>query len=63
MAEKKWKCRKCGSELAPSQVVFDYMNLSFSENLLCCPKCGQVMIPHDLAKGKMTEVEQMLEDK
>jgi hypothetical protein len=28
-----------------------------------CPKCGYVLIPEQLALGKMHQVEQLLEDK
>ncbi|MBQ8974760.1 MAG: zinc ribbon domain-containing protein [Oscillospiraceae bacterium] len=61
--DKKWKCRKCGEELKITPSIFDYMQRSFSEELLRCPKCGQVLITASLADGKMLEVEEMLEDK
>ena len=61
--EKKWTCRKCGVELKKQKTVFDYMSRTFSEDLLKCPKCGKVLIPSDLADGRMAEVEEMLEDK
>ena len=60
---KKWKCRKCGAELKTNQAIFDYMQRSFSEDLLKCPKCGKVLITSNLANGKMHDVEEMLEDK
>ena len=63
MAEEVWKCRKCGCELQKKKVVFDYLSLTFSENLMRCPKCGRVLIPKELADGKMVEVEQLLEEK
>lgn len=31
--------------------------------MLRCPKCGQVYIPEDLAKGKMAQLEKSLEEK
>ena len=58
-----WKCRKCGKELVPEKVVFDYLGHTFSETLDRCPHCGRAMIPGELAEGKMAEVETMLEDK
>lgn len=61
--EKKWKCRRCGCELRQQNVVFDYLSLTFSEELLRCPKCGRVLIPRDLAVEKMVEVEAQLEEK
>jgi hypothetical protein len=35
----------------------------FPVDLLRCPKCRQVFIPEELARGKMSEVEKLLEDK
>ena len=61
--DKKWVCRKCGAELKTAQTIFDYMQRSFSEDLLKCPKCGKVLVTSSLADGKMHDVEQMLEDK
>lgn len=60
---EEWKCRKCGEALVKKKTVFDYMGRTFSEELYKCPKCGLVLIPPDLAKGRMAEVEEMLEDK
>ncbi len=39
------------------------MGRTFSENILNCPKCDLVLIPSDLALGRMSEVEELLEDK
>lgn len=61
--EEGWKCRSCGCELGKQKVVFDYLSLTFSEDLLRCPKCGRVLISRDLATGKMVEVEAQLEEK
>jgi hypothetical protein len=57
------KCVKCGCGLEPKKTVFDYMGMSFTYDVMCCPKCGAVLIPQDLAEGKMAEVERMMEDK
>jgi len=59
----EWKCMKCGERLVPRKVVFDYMGRSFSEDFPCCPKCGLVLVPPEMAEGRMADVEQMLEDK
>jgi uncharacterized protein (DUF2225 family) len=40
-----------------------YLNHEFSHELLRCPVCGQVYIPEELANGRISEVETMLEDK
>jgi hypothetical protein len=37
--------------------------MSFSHDVLRCPKCRKVFIPRELAEGRMAEVEMMMEDK
>ena len=60
---ESWICRKCGKPLKLQKIVFDYLGHSFSHELPQCPQCGKVMITGELAAGKITEVETMLEDK
>jgi len=60
---EEWSCAKCGVALAPKNNVFSYMGMTFSHEVLCCPKCGMVFITKELAEGKMAEVEQLMEDK
>ena len=62
-AERAWKCGKCDVRLVPKKTVFSYLGRSFTHSVSCCPKCGGVFIPPDLAEGKMAEVEEQLEDK
>ncbi len=57
-----WKCA-CGEELKPKTVDITYLEAQFTVELLACDKCGLVLVPEDLARGKMFEVEQLLEDK
>lgn len=40
-----------------------YLNNAYPVDLLSCPHCGLVLVPEDLALGKMVEVERALEDK
>jgi len=61
--DEKLICRKCNEKLALKKVVFEYIGSNFTYDLPCCPKCGDVFISAQLAEGKITEVEQMLEDK
>ena len=61
--EEKWTCRKCGVPLIEQKVVFEYLGHSVSQEMPKCPRCGKVLIPADLAEGRMAEVEAMLEDK
>jgi NAD-dependent SIR2 family protein deacetylase len=57
------KCTKCNETLSDRKTVFHYLERSFTHEVPCCPKCGKVYIPPDLAEGKMAEVETQLEDK
>ncbi len=56
-------CAKCNIALEERQVEFSYMGAVFHHDFPCCPSCGQIFISEEIAKGKMTEVEQELEDK
>ena len=57
------KCMKCDRELVQKKVVFEYMGHTVAHEVPACPKCGKVYISEELAEGRMSEVEQMLEDK
>jgi hypothetical protein len=56
-------CDKCKVEMAEYEVQFSYLNRSFRHKVPRCPQCGQVYIPEELAGGRMSEVEKLLEDK
>jgi hypothetical protein len=58
-----WKCARCDEKLVSRNVIFTYLGMSFSHEVLCCPKCRKVFIPKTLAEGKMHEVEKLMEDK
>jgi hypothetical protein len=59
----EWSCTGCGKPLEIIKVGFTYMKGNFELPLPACPGCGLVMIPEDLAMGKMAEAERILEDK
>lgn len=59
----EWTCDSCGEKLTLGKVDIDYLESRFSVELPRCERCGLVLIPEELALGKMLEVEQMLEDK
>lgn len=64
MEENKTRiCCRCKVDLKPAKVSFDYLGHSFHAEMPRCPECGQVYIPEELVKGRMAEVEMMLEDK
>lgn len=60
---KKVKCFKCGKNLEEQEKIFVYLEREFSHNVLCCPECGQVFLPEMLVKGRMKQIEMMLEGK
>ncbi|MDK2956609.1 MAG: hypothetical protein PWQ57_2105 [Desulfovibrionales bacterium] len=63
LPETNWRCGKCGEKLTPRITNVEYLGNTFTMELLACEKCGLVLIPEDLARGRMFEVEQLLEDK
>ena len=65
MAEEKKVilCFKDKVELQPIKTYLSYLGHSFYAEILKCPICGEVYIPEDLAKGRIADVEQQLEDK
>ena len=56
-------CCRCQVPLEHARAEFSYMGHTFHTDLPKCPKCGQIFISEDMAKGKMAEVETELEDK
>ena len=56
-------CCKCNFKLVPGKTVLKYLGFSMNVDLLRCPLCGLVYLPEELVKGKMSEVEILLEDK
>jgi ribosomal protein S27AE len=61
--EEDWRCRKCGGTLVSRKIVFEYLGHTLSHELPACPRCGIVLIPSDIAGGKMADAETSLEDK
>jgi hypothetical protein len=58
-----WLCAVCGEKLRQAPVKLSYISTVFDVELPCCPKCGFIFIPPELAEGKMREAERILEDK
>jgi predicted RNA-binding Zn-ribbon protein involved in translation (DUF1610 family) len=58
-----WECAKCGVPLEVGKVTVEYLGSAYPVDLFKCPRCGLVMVPEELALGKMAEVEKTLEDK
>lgn len=59
----EWRCDACDETLCAHETRIEYLGNEFAVELFQCPRCGLVLIPEDLALGKMLEVEQLLEDK
>ncbi len=58
-----WVCARCGAALIVKSINVSYLGSGYPVDMLQCPQCGKVLVPEDLAIGKMAEVEQILEDK
>jgi len=56
-------CARCDEALLISPVNLSYLGHGFPVELPCCPKCGMIFIPEELAVGKILHVEKSLEDK
>ncbi|MDR1471282.1 MAG: Mut7-C RNAse domain-containing protein [Synergistaceae bacterium] len=62
-APGKLTCGLCGVPLELIKAQFGYLGHKFHTEVPRCPKCGQVFISEELARGRMAEVETLLEDK
>ena len=58
-----WACARCGEQLVLGEIEIAYLGSAFPVKLWHCKRCGLVLIPEELALGRMLEVEKMLEDK
>jgi RNase P subunit RPR2 len=56
-------CAKCKKPLVPGKVIASYLGSEFPIELWKCPECGKILVPKELATGRMLQVEQALEDK
>jgi len=61
--KKKLVCCKCQKELEMMKTDFTYLGHTFFTELPRCPECGQVYIPEELVRSRISEVEMQLEDK
>ena len=57
------RCAKHGVPLEKGKIDVTYQGHTYSLDVLCCPVCGLAFIPEEIAKGRMLEVEQTLEEK
>ena len=56
-------CFRYRRELVLTEAGFSYLGRTFHTKVLRCPRCGLVFVDLKLAKGRMTDVEEQLEDK
>ena len=56
-------CQKCNEPMVLKRTGFTYIGRTFHTEVLQCPTCGLVFVPQDLVKGRMKEVESLMEDK
>jgi len=61
--EVEWICARCGEPLTLGEIEVAYLGSAFPVKLWHCKRCRLVLIPEELAQGRMLEVEKMLEDK
>ncbi|MCL4367830.1 MAG: hypothetical protein M1337_01455 [Actinobacteria bacterium] len=59
----EWICNRCKVSVEVQKVRLQYRGSIFALDLPACPRCGMVLIPEELAVGRMAEAEQVLEDK
>lgn len=64
MEEKqKLICSRCKVEMELRDATFSYLERTFQHKVMRCPQCGQVHLPEELVKGRMSQVESAMEDK
>ncbi len=60
---REWRCALGDHALEPRSVTLSYLVAGFPVKLQTCLEHGLVLIPEELATGRMLEVELALEDK
>jgi ribosomal protein S27AE len=61
--EDELVCGKCGVPLVQGEAKFTYLGHTFTHSVPKCPRCGMAYISEELTRGRIAEVETMLEDK
>jgi len=56
-------CDRCKVEMQEMEAQFGYLGRSFRHKVKRCPECGQICLPEELVRGRMGEVESLMEDK
>ena len=56
-------CAEHQVPLEKGKITLTYQGHTFPVEVLRCPVCGEALIPEDLAKGRIQEVERTLEEK
>ena len=63
MDDEQLICGKCRVPLVPKNITMEYLGHQIKQDFPCCPVCGEIYISEEFARGKMHDVETMLEDK
>ena len=63
MDETKLICGRCRVPLVMRSATLTYLAHQVKQDFPRCPVCGEIYLSEELVKGKMHEVEIMLEDK
>lgn len=56
-------CVRCGVLMKVRSVTLSYLGHKFTAQVPQCEECGQVYLSEELVRGKIAEVEELLEDK
>ncbi|WP_415930553.1 DVU_1557 family redox protein [Zhenpiania hominis] len=56
-------CGCCGQKLEVVKAIGHYLDYDFSVELMGCKHCNLVYIPEELANGRISQVESLLESK
>jgi uncharacterized protein with PIN domain len=56
-------CTRCNVELETIKATAEYLGHRFSEEVVGCPKCGQVYLSEEMVLTKIADVELTLEQK
>ncbi len=63
MEETRLICGRCRVPLEMKSTTLTYLGHQIKQEFPRCPKCGEIYLSEDLVKGKMHDVETMLEEK
>lgn len=63
MDGEAYHCVSCDQQFQPADITFAYLGQELHHVAPRCPRCGRVVLSEDLVRGKMHQVETVMEDK